>query len=82
MVLPDTSVEEGVEIANQLMDCVGALSISGLRNTPHPPITLSVGIAPMTLAGIQTTAELIKESDRAMMRAKTEGRNRVVVGES
>jgi diguanylate cyclase (GGDEF)-like protein len=75
-------VEEGVEIANQLMDCVGALSISGLRNTPHPPITLSVGIAPMTLAGIQTTAELIKESDRAMMRAKTEGRNRVVVGES
>jgi diguanylate cyclase (GGDEF)-like protein len=82
MVLPDTSVEEGVEIANQLMDCVGALSISRLRNTPHPPITLSVGIAPMTLAGIQTTAELIKESDRAMMRAKTEGRNRVVVGES
>jgi diguanylate cyclase (GGDEF)-like protein len=82
MVLPDTSVEEGVEIANQLMGCVGALSIYALRNTPHPPITLSVGIAPMTLAGIQTPAELIKEADRALLRAKTEGRNRVVVGQS
>lgn len=82
MVLPDTSVEEGVEIANHLMDCVEALSISGLRNTPHSPITLSIGIAPMTLAGIQTQAELIKEADRALLRAKTEGRNRVVVGQS
>jgi diguanylate cyclase (GGDEF)-like protein len=82
MVLPDTSVEEGVEIANQLMECVGALSISGLRNTPHPPITLSIGIAPMTLGGIQTPAELIKEADRALLRAKTEGRNRVVIGQS
>ena len=82
MVLPDTSLEEGVEIANQLMGCVGALSISELRNTPHPPITLSIGIAPMTLGGIQTPAELIKEADRALLRAKTEGRNRVVIGQS
>ena len=82
MVLPDTALEEGVEIANKLMACVGALSINGLRNTPHPPITLSIGIAPMSAGGIQTPAELIKEADRALLRAKTEGRNRVVVGQS
>ncbi|MFZ0616051.1 MAG: diguanylate cyclase [Chthoniobacterales bacterium] len=82
MVLPDTSVEEGVEIANQLMSCVGALSISGLRNSPHRSITLSIGIVPMTSGGIQTPAELIKEADRSLLRAKTEGRNRVVVGQS
>lgn len=82
MVLPDTSVEEGVEIAKQLMGCVGSLSISELRNTPHSPMTLSIGIAPMTTGGIQTPAELIKEADRALLRAKTEGRNRVVIGQS
>ena len=82
MVLPDTSVEEGVEIANQLMGCVGALSISGLRNTPHRSITLSIGIVPMTAGGMQTPAELIKEADRSLLRAKTEGRNRVVIGQS
>jgi diguanylate cyclase (GGDEF)-like protein len=79
MILPDTPVGEGQEIANQLMGCVGELPISALRNTGHPNVTLSVGIASLTAGGIQNWAELIKEADRALLRAKSEGRNRVVI---
>jgi diguanylate cyclase (GGDEF)-like protein len=82
MILPDTPVGEGLEIANQLMGCVGDLQISALGNTPHSNVTLSVGIASLTAGGIQNRAELIKAADRALLRAKTEGRNRVVIARS
>ena len=82
MILPDTPVGEGLEIANQLMGCVGDLPICALGNTPPPNVTLSVGIASLTAGGTQTPAELTKEADQALLRAKSEGRNRVVIARS
>ena len=82
MILPDTPVGEALEIANQLMGCVGDLPICALGNTPHSNVTLSVGIASLTAGGIQNRAGLIKAADQALLRAKTEGRNRVVIARS
>jgi len=80
LILPDTGLEEGILIAKELLDCVAALPIEMLRNTPSPSVTLSIGMACLSAGQSKTPSELIHEADRALLRAKSDGRNRVVVG--
>ena len=79
MVLPETSPEDAVKISNQLMAMVGRIEIGQLSKIPNHAITISVGIASTALSPDATPDELIVIADQVMLRAKEEGRNRVVL---
>ena len=79
MVLPETTPEDAVRIANHLMEIVGKIEIGQLSKIPNHAITISVGIANTDLSPDATPDELIVIADQAMLRAKEEGRNRVVL---
>jgi len=80
IVLPETTPEDVVKISNQLMEIVGQINIGQLSKIPNHAITISIGIASTTLSPEATSDELIVIADQAMLRAKEEGRNRVVLG--
>jgi len=79
IVLPETTPEDAVKISNQLMAMVGRIEIGQLSKIPNHAITISVGIASTALFPDATPDELIVIADQAMLRAKEEGRNRVVL---
>jgi diguanylate cyclase (GGDEF)-like protein len=79
IVLPETTPEDAVKISNQLMEIVGQIEIGQLSKIRNHAITISVGIASTALSPKATPDELIVIADQAMLRAKEEGRNRVVL---
>ena len=79
IVLPETIPEDAVKISNHLMEIIGQIEIGQLSKIPNHAITISVGIASTALSPDATPDELIVIADQAMLRAKEEGRNRVVL---
>lgn len=77
VVLPDTTPEVALQIAERLRRRVECLPLAHLA--PGLRITASVGAA-MADHDADDLAELIRRADNAMYRAKDAGRNRVEVG--
>lgn len=74
LLWPGLSITEGEKRANDLRENIAAGPIY-----PHgPQITVSIGVAEFT--GLDTLDRCINRADKALYRAKTDGRNRVVVG--
>ncbi|WP_223527041.1 sensor domain-containing diguanylate cyclase [Pseudomonas sp. BF-B-26] len=73
VLLPDTSIEAAVEIAEQLIQ-----TIAGLMIEPVHCITASLGVA-STDAGDKDLHSLMNNADKALYRAKALGRNQVAV---
>jgi diguanylate cyclase (GGDEF)-like protein len=71
-LLPDASMARALQMAEMVRRGFDALRIEGL--SCHP--TVSVGLAAASEPG-QTLASLLASADRALYRAKGEGRNRV-----
>jgi diguanylate cyclase (GGDEF)-like protein len=71
-LLPGAAMARALQIAEEVRCGFGALRLDGL--TCHP--TVSVGLA-MASESAQTLAALLANADRALYRAKAEGRNRV-----
>ncbi|MEW6445018.1 MAG: diguanylate cyclase [Pseudomonadota bacterium] len=73
-LLPDTALDEGAEIAERLRVSLEGrcFEVSGVRLR----ITISVGC--VALDGETLIDEVLASADRALYRAKEEGRNRVV----
>jgi len=68
------TITEGERLANDLRETIG-----GTKMYPNgPQITISIGIAEFT--GLDTLDRCINRADKALYRAKLEGRNRVSVG--
>jgi diguanylate cyclase len=76
MLLPGTSLESGVAIANQIRESIAQTGFH-FRGTPVS-VTISCGI---TIVQERDTAEeVFDRADRAMYKAKNSGRNKVVGG--
>ncbi|MEJ8306385.1 diguanylate cyclase [Saccharibacillus sacchari] len=70
ILLPDTSTEEATAAAERFRESLESQSLSRKYR-----ITASFGVA--TSVGDRTKAQLVEAADRALYRAKDEGRNRV-----
>jgi diguanylate cyclase (GGDEF)-like protein len=80
LVMTDTSAEGALARASQLREQVHQLSLS-FRRQALGPVTISVGIATLPLHA--STAEvLLRVADKALYRAKHEGRDRVVLADT
>lgn len=75
VLLPNTSIEVAVEMAEQLVR-----TIEGLMTGPVHIITASLGVA-STEAGDKDLHSLMNNADKALYRAKARGRNQVAVAE-
>jgi two-component system chemotaxis family response regulator WspR len=77
IVLPDTKLEGGVLFANACRTHLEQLAIENPQ-APGRIVTMSVGVASVVPAKNETIENLIERADRALYRAKDQGRNRVV----
>jgi diguanylate cyclase (GGDEF)-like protein/putative nucleotidyltransferase with HDIG domain len=77
ILLPETSAEEALEIAERIRRAVAAKSFDVETSSQPIRATVSIGVAAYPRDG-QDTNELIHQADLAVYRAKLQGRNRVL----
>ncbi len=75
VILPATTLEQCLDVAERLRVAVMNTDISMPDGTPLPSITISMGIAESRLDG-DSEDELVKRADAKLYQAKKEGRNR------
>ncbi|HKI62072.1 MAG TPA: diguanylate cyclase [Mariprofundaceae bacterium] len=75
-ILPFTDVKGGVGLMEILHNTLSRKKISHPDSAISGHVTLSIGIASVTPTPDHSIIELISEADRALYRAKEEGRNR------
>lgn len=75
VLLPDTSLDDAVAIAERLRKAIGGQRIARGDGHVLPPITVSAGVA--NCADSATAEDLLAAADAALYRAKDAGRNRV-----
>ena len=80
-VLPETDCCGALVIAEEMRCKVEALGIPHVSSPLSQLVTVSVGVASMVPERGVDAAELISIADKALYRAKSEGRNRVVCEE-
>ena len=73
LVLPDTTLPDGVRLADELREAVGDMNLLG-------PVSFSAGIARHEPG--ETIAQLIGRADAALYDAKNHGRNMVAAAEA
>lgn len=79
ILLPDTLAENARLVAEALRLAVAHLEIGHERSKVADHLTLSIGVATL-IPEVDTRAnELLARADQALYRAKSEGRNRVIV---
>jgi diguanylate cyclase (GGDEF)-like protein/putative nucleotidyltransferase with HDIG domain len=77
ILLPETSAEEALEIAERIRRAVAARSFDVETSSQPIRATVSIGVAAYPRDG-QDSNELIHQADLAVYRAKLQGRNRVL----
>jgi len=74
-ILPQTDVQEARLLAERLRKAVEALAVPAPNAIVR--VTISTGIASYPAPNVASPDDLIREADRALYRAKQDGRNRV-----
>ncbi|OVE76697.1 hypothetical protein BVX98_05285 [bacterium F11] len=80
LILPGISLDEAWKRAERLRDDVKSLTVQH-QGKALQPVTFSVGISAFPDHG-SVIEDLLKTADSALYRAKAEGRDRVIVGET
>jgi diguanylate cyclase (GGDEF)-like protein len=78
MILPESTTDDTFKRVDQFRDEVKSMSIY-FRNQRLPAVAISMGIATYPDHGINTN-DLIQIADKALYKAKQEGRDRVIIG--
>jgi diguanylate cyclase (GGDEF)-like protein len=73
LLLPDTSREGGVVVAEKLRQAIAQIALPEVDR----PITASFGVATLPDDGLDA-GTLVRSADRALYQAKADGRDRVV----
>ncbi|MDX9975133.1 MAG: diguanylate cyclase [FCB group bacterium] len=76
-ILPDTNQSGAVNVAQAMLAAVEALAIPHADSRTCPIVTVSIGCASLTPSPDITPQALIAAADRALYRAKGEGRNQI-----
>jgi two-component system cell cycle response regulator len=77
VVMPDTELEDGVQVAERIRAAVEAAEIWSLDQRPVV-LTVSVGVAQWS-ADLDGVVRLTEKASAALLEAKNAGRNRVIV---
>ncbi|MBI5561422.1 MAG: diguanylate cyclase [Deltaproteobacteria bacterium] len=78
VILPQTDGAEAMRIAERIRGRVALELIPFEEDQPNGDLTVSIGVATLPEAAMETVA-LIVAADKALYRAKEEGRNKVVL---
>ena len=79
VILPGVAAEEALALAERLRRKVEKLSMPHDASSVAPVVTISAGVATEQNTSY-TTDHLIDNADQALYKAKSDGRNRVVLG--
>ena len=82
ILLPATDPDGALIVAERIRTAIEALQLphSGSKVADH--VTVSIGVASVTVSTDGVPAQLVGAADAALYRAKHEGRNRVVMADS
>jgi diguanylate cyclase (GGDEF)-like protein/PAS domain S-box-containing protein len=80
VILPNTDIVAARAVAEQIRSRIKALAIPHQKSVVSNSVTLSMGVASISEAQ-NSPKMLIEAADRALYRAKSEGRDRVVVSQ-
>ncbi|HUL22654.1 MAG TPA: GGDEF domain-containing protein, partial [Thermodesulfobacteriota bacterium] len=79
VVLPDTTLEGAIFIAEEIRAAVKNLGIEHEKSSPAGIVSISVGVATADNHPSISYEDLIRQSDKALYLAKEKGRDRVEV---
>ena len=82
LLLSGTELADAAIIAEACRACVESLRIPHGHSSVSAVVTVSAGVATMIPHSDSSRKALVEAADKALYRAKAEGRNRVVLGES
>ncbi|MDJ0729115.1 MAG: CHASE2 domain-containing protein [Crocosphaera sp.] len=82
VILPKTDTQEAKRIAQRIVEQVISLNILHSRSSTNNYITLSCGVASLSLDDESSPEVLIEQADIALYKAKEQGRNRVIIYDS
>lgn len=74
-LLPDSNAEEAARVAERIRKAIESTTFTG--DKAGLSVTVSLGVAQYPSEGVDSVETLIREADKALYRAKVNGRNRV-----
>jgi len=79
VLLPETNLDEALTTAKHLLNCVAEMEVTDSDGKILPPLTVSIGVA--CCNENEDATSLLLRADKALYRAKQNGRNRVELSE-
>ena len=76
VILPETDAETALSLAETLRDSVECLCLEHIGLVNESVVTISVGVSTLVPDANHTSLRLVAQADKALYRAKAEGRNR------
>lgn len=82
ILLPNTQANGGVKVAERVLTAVDNLLIPHIYSTASAHVSVSIGITTVIASHSLTLAQVLKQADIAMYRAKSQGRHQFAVYEA